>query len=218
MTEINIAIIEDDDQYRTDFEAFCRSSPQLNCMLAVDSAEKLIKYYPSQATLDIIIVDIDLPGISGIEAIKFIKRLSSEVDIIMLTVFNDYDNTFKAIRAGAVGYLLKNLTFEAIENHLITCKETGGVPLSPQIARRVLAYFQPKKSVLSLNEKKIALTPKETLVIKHLVNGKTYKEAAAELGITVSGVRFHIKNIYQKLHINSRSELMHLYFNKLLPR
>ena len=110
---------------------------------------------------------------------------------------------------------MKNLTFKAIEDYLVVCK-AGGAPLSPQVARRILEYFQPKKSLLTINETRTALTPKETLVVKHLVSGKTYKETATLLSITVSGVRFHIKNIYKKLHINSRSELIHIFVNKLL--
>lgn len=209
--QINIAIIEDDEEFRSSFEAFCRSSKRLDCVFAVDSTEKFVKYYSAQLKIDVAIVDLGLPGLDGMEAIKYINRLSPETKIIVLTVHKDYDSTFQAIRNGAIGYLVKNLTFEEIEEYIFDLQGRGKVPLSPQIARRILKYFQVSDNSKKLSAQNTQLTPKEILVIKHFVTGKTYKETAQLMSITENGIRYHIRNIYKKLQIKSKADLLNLY-------
>lgn len=210
---IKLAIIEDDEDLRTAFESYCLSSKRLECIFSVDSTEKLIKYFPSNVNIDIAIVDLELPQVDGFEAIKFVTKLSPSTDVVVLTVHQDYTATFKALKYGALGYLVKNLTFKQIEDFLIDLHDNQAIPLSPQIARRILRYFQPSTKIIALKGNAVKLTPKETLVVKHITKGNTYEETAKLMNITRNGVRHHIRNIYKKLHINSKAELLNLYLS-----
>ncbi len=153
------------------------------------------KYQP-----DVIIMDIDMPGVNGIEGLRIIKEHRPETYIIMHTVFEDEDLLFKCLCAGANGYILKNISFvnllDAIDNVL-----HGGAPLSPSIARKVLQSFQHAQKNLQYN-----LSERETEVLKYLVKGYSYKMIAAECRISIDTVRGHIRNIYAKLHVNCGRE------------
>lgn len=196
-----IAIIEDDALVRNNLAAFFSQQEDLHCIMAVSSAEQFLQQANGIQRLDMVLSDIGLPGMDGIEAIQLIKKLFPEVAIVMLSVYADSDRIFKALCAGAVGYLQKDTPLEAVLD-AIKVIHKGGSIMSPAIARKVVEYFAPKRSY---NE---PLTAKEQQVITAMVDGLSYKMIAARLGITLETVRQHIKNIYRKLQVNSKGEVI----------
>ena len=210
---IKIGIIEDKPEYRQAFKDYCEKSERLDCQLATESAEQFIKYASVKLPLDLILLDINLPGISGIDAIRFIRRIYPEVEIIMLTAFQDHENVFQSIQNGANGYLLKKLPLAELEKEIIAVIDEQAVAMSPQVARRLLQFFQPKSAILQIYKRKQKLTPTEAQIIKYTLQGLSYEEVGNMLGITINGVRFHIKNIYKKLQIKSKSSLLKMYLD-----
>lgn len=160
---------------------------------------------------DLVIMDIDMPGMSGIEAVALVRKRNRELPILMLTVFDDNKHVFDAICAGASGYLLKKhiLTrlFSAIDEVL-----DGGAPMSPSVARMVLASMQHKTA----DDNPYRLTPKEHQVLTSLSKGNSYKLIAAEVLISIDTVRTHIRKIYEKLHVHSQAEAVSKAINEKL--
>jgi DNA-binding NarL/FixJ family response regulator len=153
---------------------------------------------------DLILMDIQLPGMSGIEGIGLIREKYPEIDIIMLTVYHDSHKIFNSLCAGASGYLLKHTSLPKIKDSILDLLE-GGAPMSPQIARKVINHFQdqqPKKNADS------DLTPREHDIVNGLVDGLSYKMIADRYDISIDTVRAHIRNIYKKLHVNSKAEVI----------
>ena len=203
---IKIGIIEDDPFVRNELVSIIQMSTKLEYVLSSESAENFLKYFPKD--LDIILLDLELPGISGVEAIPKIKNKSSEAEIVILSAFKDSDRIFKVLRAGASGFILKDDSLDKIEQTLIDVK--NGIPaLSPDIARRMINFFNQEPTTV----KNIQLTKKETEVLRYLIDGLSYKLIASEMEISINSVRYHVKNIYKKLHIHSRPELIKLYLD-----
>lgn len=198
---IHIALIEDDGVVRNNLAAFFSRQKELDCLIAAGSVEEFFERAEKVSGIDIVLSDIGLPGMTGIEAIPLIKRKFPEASIVILSVYADSDRIFKALCAGAVGYLQKDTPAEEILDS-ITIISKGGSAMSPTIARKVVDYFAPRRSY---NE---PLTAKEQQVITAMVDGLSYKMIASRLGITLETVRQHIKNIYRKLHVNSKGEVI----------
>jgi DNA-binding NarL/FixJ family response regulator len=160
---------------------------------------------------NLLIMDIDMPGMNGIEAVERVRKTNKDIPILMLTVFDDNQNVFDAIRAGASGYILKKhistKLFSAIEEAL-----EGGAPMSPSIARMVLASMQQRPS----SENPYQLTPKEKEVLTSLSKGNSYKLIADEVSISIDTVRSHIRKIYEKLHVHSQTEAVRKAINERL--
>ncbi len=179
-----------------------RVSGSFSNVLAVE--EEVKSYKP-----DAILMDIDMPGMTGIEAVKKLRSTGNAVPIIMLTVFDDNRNVFDAICAGASGYLLKkhisSRLFDALDEVL-----AGGAPMSPSIARMVIASMQPA------TPNPYHLTPREKDVLKSLARGNSYKLIAAEFDISVDTVRTHLKKIYEKLQVHSQTEAVSKAINERL--
>ena len=205
---IKVAIVEDNIDLRDRLKNLMNQSDHLNCVLAVESVEKVLRFHSEISNVDILLLDIGLPGMSGIKGIPHIHSIAPELDIIILTIHQDPDKIFNAICAGAMGYLLKDLSFTELEQHLISVKEKGGSVLSPKIARRVLRHFQGGNKKIS---GKTELTKKETQVVRFLVDGLSYQNVADEMGISLDGVRYHVKNIYKKLQVKSKSQVIKKY-------
>lgn len=159
---------------------------------------------------DVLLVDINLPGISGIDCIRILKEKLSSMQIMMLTIYEDNDAIFDSLAAGASGYLLKKTPVEELIR-AIKDLYAGGAPMSAQIARKVVASFQGKQAV---SDPDIELTPREDEIIHLLSKGYLYKEVAQQLSISVETVRTHIRNIYEKLHVRSRTEALLKYYKK----
>jgi DNA-binding NarL/FixJ family response regulator len=198
---IRLALIEDDELVRNHLAAFFLRRDGLDCKIAASSVEDFFVQAEKVDQLDIVLTDIGLPGKTGIEAIPDIKKRFPEASVVILSVYIDSDRIFKALCAGAVGYLQKDTAMEDIHECLNTISKGGSV-MSPTIARKVVDYFAPKRTY---NE---PLTAKEQQVITAMVDGLSYKMIAARLGITLETVRQHIKNIYRKLQVNSKSEVI----------
>lgn len=208
-----VGIIEDQAEYRQNLKDFFNNQSEIfECNFAVQDVETFLKYYKANLHLDIILVDIHLPGMDGIKGVSHIRKLLGDVEIIMLTSLEDSSKIFQALVSGANGYLLKSLTFEEIEDQLSnTLKE--GAAISTQIARKIVEYFQPKGMFQSKTNTS-QLTQKENQVIQFIIQGKTNNEIAELMNLSIDGVKYHIKNIYKKLHVKSKVGLINWFFGK----
>ncbi|CAN5494192.1 response regulator transcription factor [soil metagenome] len=191
-----VTLIEDDKLIRDELENMLNSSDTCKCISSFVNCESALKEIKVNEP-DVILLDIELPGMSGIEGIKKIKDLIPECDIIMLTVHEESESIFNALKKGAVGYLDKSAGESKILESIADVYN-GGAPMTPRIARKVLSSFK-------VNDNNI-LTGREKDVLNSLCNGNSYKEIAFSLKITVGTVCHHIKNIYSKLHVHSKSE------------
>ncbi len=200
---IEVALIEDDDEIRAGIQRYLNSQSTLRCALAADSIESFLFQMNSIRHPDVLLMDIGLPGMSGISGMKLIKEKSPEIEIIMLTVYNDPHKIFDSLCAGASGYLLKNTPLEEIKEAIEELVR-GGAPMSPQIARKVTEYFRPKKSA----KVETILTTREQEIVIGLVDGLSYKMIADRLNISIETVRFHVKHVYDKLHVHSKAEVI----------
>lgn len=198
-----VGIVEDNKKIRDLIQRYLDMQEELSCPVAVDSVEEMIDYLEEHQRPDVILMDIQLPGMSGIKGIGLIKE-KYDIDIIMLTVYHDSHKIFNALRAGASGYLLKHTSLPEIKESILKLLD-GGAPMSPQIARKVINHFQenaPKKNSDS------DLTPREHDIVNGLVDGLSYKMIADRYDISIDTVRAHIRNIYRKLHVNSKAEVI----------
>jgi len=205
---IDVIIIEDIKEIREGLQLLIDGSEGFNCSKTFSSAEQAINELPAICP-DVVLMDINLPGISGIEAIKKLKPECSNTLFIMSTVYEDDENIFESLKAGASGYLLKKTAPSKILD-AITEVYNGGSPMSSQIARRVIASFQHKDSI---DEVEI-LTPKEKEVLKALAKGLRYKEIANEFGVSMETIRSHARKIYEKLHVQSRTEALNKVYGR----
>lgn len=203
MDVISIGIVEDDNDIRNVIQKYLDSLPGFMCDIAVDSVEAVLPKLQEEILPDVVLMDIGLPGMSGIDGIRLIKERYPEIDIVMLTIYHDSQKIFNSLCAGASGYLLKNTPLPEIKSGIEGLR-AGGSPMSPQIARKVIQYFGPTQKA----RKTSPLTPKEKEIVVGLVDGLSYKMIAARMNISVETVRFHIKNIYQKLHVHSKAEVI----------
>src|ERR1039457_1770016 len=200
-TCIHVGIVEDQRLTREGLRALIDGSPGFACVGAWSSMEDALAARPT-APPDVILTDIGLPGMSGIEGIPELQRLHPAATLVVLTVYEDNERVFQALCAGATGYLLKNTP----PARLLECLRdavSGGAPMSPEIARQVVELFRrfrpPERAQYNL-------TPHEIHLLKLLVEGHSYKTAATELQVSVNTVAFHIRSIYQKLQVHSKSE------------
>ena len=200
---IAVAIIEDDPEVRDAICGFLKSQPDMLCELAEETVEMFLHHLSDENLPDVILMDIGLPGMSGIHGIKIIKEKYPEIDILMLTVHNDPHKIFQSLCAGASGYLLKTTPFLQIKK-AIQELVAGGAPMSPQIARRVVDYFHP----LEASKSESLLTEKEKQVVLALVDGLSYKMIADKQCVSIETVRTHIKHIYAKLHVHCKADVI----------
>jgi DNA-binding NarL/FixJ family response regulator len=197
----HLAIIEDDELVRKNLATFFAEQEDITCDIVAGSVQQFIELAAPVTQLDIILSDIGLPGINGIDAIPLLKKKFTTASVVMLSVYTDSDRIFKALCAGAVGYLQKDTPLEEVLESLKVILKGGSV-MSPAIARKVIEYFSPKRTY---NE---PLTAKEHQVINAMVDGLSYKMIGDRLGISLETVRQHIKNIYRKLQVNSKAEVI----------
>ncbi len=200
---IRLGIIEDDEEIRNMLNQYFSSQPGFSVLLSASSVEDFFEHWADDIHLDIVLSDIGLPGESGIKGISRIKRRAPRCRVIMLTVYDDAGRVFQALCNGASGYLLKQTPLPRIREAVLSLYE-GGAPMSPGIARMVVEYFNPK------NARDLAenLTPREAQIVSAIEEGLTNKEVAIRLDISLETVKYHIKNIYEKLQVNSRHALI----------
>ena len=195
---VQILVYDDSDVIRESLRTLLFEEPGFEVIAMLANAET-VETDIGQLKPDVVLMDIDMPEVNGVEAVKRIRKLDPQLPIIMLTVFDDNENIFKAIYAGASGYILKRyVTVEivaAIHNVL-----SGGAPMTGTVAKKVL---QMLPVAVSAEEENQVLTVKEKDILQLLVNGYSYKMIASEISISIDTVRFHIKKIYDKLHVHS---------------
>jgi DNA-binding NarL/FixJ family response regulator len=198
---ITVSIVEDHDQTRATIVALLRKTPGLKCLDAYPTAEAALVGVPVQKP-DVLLVDIRLPGMSGIQCVAQLKADLPDLRVLMLTTYEERELIFDSLRAGASGYLLKNtLRTELVQ--AVEQVEAGGAPMSMPIARKLVGFFQQRSPIHS----DVAnLTEREQEILTLLSKGYQYKEIADAAGVKLETVRSHIKHIYDKLHVRSRTE------------
>ena len=198
---IKVGIIEDNRPLRQSLEQLFNRSTEMKCTVSLGNLMNVVSEM-GKSIPDIVLMDIGLPSISGIEGVRTIKTNFPQVQVLMFTVFEDDEKIFDAIRAGASGYLLKKTPPEDIIE-AVHDLYNGGAPMSPSIARKVIQAFQAKPSSVPED---FQLTTRESEVLYALVDGLSYKKMAEKYFVSISTIRTHICNIYHKLHVNSKSQ------------
>ncbi len=206
---IRIAVVEDDRMVREVLGILLNGTPGFSCIALYGNGEDAVSGLQTMNP-DVVLMDINLPGMSGIECILSLKAMNHSMLFIMLTVFEDSDAIFQSLSAGASGYLLKQTPPAKLLEAILDVYK-GGSPMSREIARKVVQSFQHPASY-SGNE--IKLTKREEEILLHLVKGLFYKEIASLLFISMDTVRTHIRHIYEKLQVRTRSEAIYKYMNK----
>jgi DNA-binding NarL/FixJ family response regulator len=198
-----VAIVEDTHEYRNFLQTLINGTEGLQCVGAFANAEDALGNIPTLNPA-IVLMDIGLPRMSGAECAERLKALCPHIQIMMLTIFQDSDRIFEALKAGATGYLLKKTPPAQIVDAVCSLRD-GGAPMSSQIARKVVEAFQPDPLVHKL-------TAREKEILSYLAKGYSYKEIADLVSISVKTVNKHIYNIYEKLHVNSNTEAVAKFF------
>ncbi|MES2439895.1 MAG: response regulator transcription factor [Verrucomicrobiota bacterium] len=198
---IKVAIVEDSRTTREGLKTIIDLSGEFECCCVCETGEDALKQLPRHMP-SIVLMDIQLPGISGIECVGQLKRLHPEILVIMITVYEDPDRIFSALRAGASGYILKRSLPEEVLSAVREASR-GGAPMSGEIARKVIQYFNSQAQTEDHVE---TLTTREKSVLDLVAHGFTNKEIAGRLFVSVDAVRWHLKHIYVKLHVHSRTE------------
>jgi DNA-binding NarL/FixJ family response regulator len=206
---INVSIVDDESQLRQSIVTFINGSPGFHCLSAYGDAESALQGLMTERP-DVILMDIRMAGMNGIECVERLKELLPEVQVVMLTVYEDPDQIFAALAAGASGYMLKRLTPARLLEAIKEVHE-GGSPMSHSIARKVVASFQ-KTERMGGGQAEL-LSPREQTVLDCLTKGLAYKQIADQLGISVPTVRSYLRRIYEKLQVQTRSEAVARYMN-----
>lgn len=201
---IKVALVEDKPELLGNLKLILSYYPELEVSGAYASAEEFMDALSPAGQPDVVVMDINLPGVSGIKAVEEVKPRYPQLQFLMCTIYEDEENIYQSLCAGASGYVMKNTPpekfFEAIQDIY-----RGGSPMSPNIARKVVSSFQVRNKKTAEYEN---LTGREKELLDFLARGYRYKEIAAELFISVETVRTHIRNIYEKLQVNSRTEAL----------
>jgi len=202
MKPIKVTIFEDNKHLRESLYYLISGTEGFSCSDAFADCNDLV-FHLKKSLPDVVLMDIEMPGINGIEAVKIIKQKIPHIQILMQTIFHDDDNIFNAVCAGASGYILKTTS---PEGYLEAIKDVhaGGSPMTGSVARRVLELFQ--HNITPKGNTDYQLTPKEKEILQQLIKGKSYKMIADTVGSSYETVRTHMKNIYAKLHVNSNTE------------
>ncbi len=196
-----VVIVEDNRTTREGLRTIINLSPDYHCVCACETAEEALKTLPKHAP-EVVLMDIQLPNMSGIECVARLKKLLPEVQVIMVTVYEDPDRIYSALRAGASGYLLKRSAPEQVLTAIRDVQQ-GGAPMTGEIARKVIVHFQEQSTTAAEVEK---LTAREREVLELVAHGFINKEIADRMSVSVEAVRWHLKHIYTKLHVHSRTD------------
>jgi len=198
-----VGIIEDNKKIRQLMQRYLDMQENMSCPVATESVEEMLEHLTKFSHPNVLLMDIQLPGMSGIEGMKIIQQKYPDIEIIMLTVYHDSHKIFDSLKAGASGYLLKHTSLPEIKDAIELLMQ-GGAPMSPQIARKVITHFNDRGQ----KQQESNLTNREQDIVNGLVDGLSYKLIANRLDISIDTVRAHIRNIYKKLHVNSKAEVI----------
>jgi DNA-binding NarL/FixJ family response regulator len=205
---ITVYIVEDDTNLRDSIRRFINLNPDFKCPAAFSSGEALLacKFDPKP---DVVMIDINLPGMTGIECVGRLKHVMPEVQVMILTVYENSNRIFEALTAGASGFLVKNTPPEKLLDAIREVANGGG-PMSSHIARKVIQAFHPVYKSASPRENP---TPREQQILELLARGCAYKQIAAELNLSMGTIQTHVSRIYKKLHVNCRTEAVMKYLD-----
>ena len=204
---IKVAIVDDDEGIRASLATLIRRAPALKLIGDYADAETALKDIPRRAP-DVVLMDINLPGMNGVECVRQLKNTAPGVQFLMLTVYEDSDSLFNSLKAGASGYLLKRTASARLLEAIRDVYE-GGSPMTPQLARRVVQFFS--KNTGGSESPVSHLTPGEREFLDQLANGYAYKEIADRMKISIDTVRSYVRTVYEKLHVHSRTEAVVKY-------
>lgn len=199
-----IGFIADNLQYLSNLKSAIRLQPDMVCAVSVLSVESFWEHLPPRSKLDIIFLDIDLPAQSGIQAIPALRKRFEQAEIIVLANCEDDKMLLNALSAGADGYLNKEFSPAQLPQ-MIKTVQNGGALLSPRMTRMLVEYFKPANSTFK------ALNAKEEQLLRLFYEGNTYEESASVLGLSIDGVKYHVKNIYRKLNVDNKVDALRLY-------
>ncbi len=202
MTPIRLAIIEDDPEVRQMLHQYFGRQLEFACVIVADSAEAFLAELDDALAPQVLLLDLGLPGMSGLEMLPLVRRRLPDVEIVIQTAFDDADRIYQALCGGASGYVLKNTNLEQIKAALLEVMR-GGAFFSRSVARRVLHHFKPTPAA-----RPTLLSEREQQVLEAIVDGLPDKQIAARLDVSPTTVSTHLRSIYKKLHVNSRSELI----------
>jgi DNA-binding NarL/FixJ family response regulator len=198
---IKVAIVDDDEALRASLATLIRRAPALRLAGDYPDAETALREIPNRPP-DVVLMDINLPGMKGVECVRQLKSILPKAQFLMLTVYEDSDSLFNSLKAGASGYLLKR-TASARLIEAIQDVHAGGSPMTPQLARRVVQFFsRPSGDNSSVSR----LAPGEREFLEQLAKGYAYKEIADRMSISIDTVRSYVRTVYEKLHVHSRTE------------
>lgn len=203
---ITVSVVEDNDQFRNALEAIIKEQDDFALAGSYDSAEKAL-YGLVESPPDIVIADISLPGMRGTELIIHLKDKMQQTQFMVCSIHDDNDTIFEALKCGASGYILKDPVTAAEIIKAIRDLYNGGSPMSPYIARKVIGSFQKP----SIHDERSLLSIREKEVLELLAKGLLYKEIADKLGVTHETIKKHLKNIYQKLHVQNKIEALNKF-------
>lgn len=207
--KIQIALIEDSQRFRSNLNKYFDLTERFNVVFAADSVESGLVQLEKKESVDILLLDIGLPGMSGLEGIKYFKELKPELDIVMLTSYEEEQKILKALCSGATSYISKRSSLSDISSALQVV-QSGGSFMSPSIAREIVTYFS-KGQVKAKTE---VLTPRQTEIMELMINGNTYSSIASNLSVSTETVKSHIKKIYVNLHVNNKAQAIAKYIRK----
>ncbi len=208
--EISVAIVEDARDIRESLQTLLAANPDFSCAGVYENAETAIAKIPHNVP-DVVLMDINLPGINGVEAVRQLKERIPAIKFLMCTVFKDDENIFQSLRAGAGGYILKSSSSQKILEAIKEIQD-GGAPMSATIAKQVIdSFHQLPKEIIP---KHAEITPRELEILQLLSRGLLGKEVADRLNLSVQTVRNHCANIYEKLQVNSKLEAINIVFGK----
>jgi DNA-binding NarL/FixJ family response regulator len=208
---IKVSIVDDNEGIRSSLATLIRRAPTLKLLGEYADAETAVKEIPTKVP-DVVLMDINLPGMNGVECVRQLKAALPQLQVLMLTVYEDSDSLFNSFKAGASGYLLKR-TASARLLEAIHEVNTGGSPMTPQLARRVVQFLSAPAA--AKEDAEVArLTPGEREFLDQLANGYAYKEIADRMKISIDTVRSYVRTVYEKLHVHSRTEAVVKYLRR----
>lgn len=205
---IKVCIVEDDAELRETIGGYISGANGFNCLGAFPTGEAALEAIPALQP-GVVLMDINLPGMNGIQCVKKLKESMPKLLILMLTVYENSDRIFEALSAGASGYMLKSTPPEKLLEAIVDM-QSGGSPMSSNIARKVVQAFHPSSAAAPLIEQ---LSPREQQVLSCLAEGFSYKQIASDLNLSMGTIRTYIRSMYEKLHVNSRTEAVVKYLD-----
>jgi DNA-binding NarL/FixJ family response regulator len=203
---MRVAIVDDDGELREQLSELINRVPGFHCVAVYPNASAAFKGIPTES-LDVVLMDLNMPGVGGVECVRRLKSILPNLRIVMLTVFEESERIFAALEAGADGYLSKRAPIEEILDAIVKARNGGG-PMSSEIAARVVRHFNQRGKRAT---PAVHLSAREREVLDCLARGLSYKEIAAELGVGGETINTYIKRIYEKLHVHSKMDAVRKY-------